>query len=89
MKHGLDGLDFPTYLKQNFNFQEAADLHQAAHLDTLEDLFAANGPYSEVISQLALRIITYECPLDAILAIYFLSVTGHMTNFSPTSGLRR
>ena len=25
-----------------------------------------------------LRIITYEYPLDAILAIYFLSVTGHL-----------
>ena len=78
VEHGRDGLDSPTYFKQNFNVQEAADLYQAAHLDTLEDLFAANGPYTEVISQLALRIITYEYPLDAILAIYFLSVTGHM-----------
>ena len=26
----------PTYLKQNFNVQEAADLYQAAHLGNLE-----------------------------------------------------
>ena len=60
----------PTYLKQNFNVQEAADLYQAVHLHTLEDL-AEHGPYPKVISQFALRIITYEYPLDAILAIYF------------------
>ena len=60
-----------------------ADLYQAAHLGNLEDL-APNGPYPEVISQLALRIITYEYPLDAILAIYFLSVTGHMPDKFPT-----
>ena len=71
-------------MKQNFNVQEAADLYQAAHLGTLEDLFAANGLYPEVISELALRIITYEYPLDAILAIYFLSVTGHMPDKFPT-----
>ena len=84
VEHGPDGIDSPTYLKQNFNVQEAADLYQAAHLGTLEDLFAANGPYSEAVSQLALRIITYEYPLDAILAIYFLSVTGHMPDEFPT-----
>ena len=84
VEHGPDGLDSPTYLKQNFNVQEAADLYQAVHLGTLEDLFAANGPYPEVISQLALRITTYECPLGAILAIYFLSVTGHMPDKFPT-----
>ena len=84
VEHGPDGLDSPTYLKQNFNVQEAADLYQAVHLGTLEDLFAADGPYPEVISQLALRITTYEYPLDAILAIYFLSVTGHMPGQVPT-----
>ena len=41
-------------------------------------------PYPEVISQLALRITTYEYPLGAILAIYFLSVTGHMPDKFPT-----
>ena len=30
-----------TYLKQNFNVQEAADLYQAVHLGTLEDLSAS------------------------------------------------
>ena len=40
VEHGPDGLDSPTYLKQNFNVQEAADLYQAVHLGTLEDLFA-------------------------------------------------
>ena len=75
VEHGPDGFSSPTFLKQNFNGQEAADLYQAVHLHTLEDL-AEQGPYPKVISQLALRIITYEYPLEAILAIYFLSATG-------------
>ena len=36
-----------------------------------------------MISQLALRIITYEYPLEAILAIYFLSATGHLPDKFP------
>ena len=48
----------------------------------LEDL-AEQGPYPKVISQFALRIITYEYPLEAILAIYFLSVTGHLPDKFP------
>ena len=51
---GPDGRNSPTFLKQNFDVQEAA-----VHLHTLEDL-VENGPYPKVISQLALRIITYE-----------------------------
>ena len=43
----------------------------------MEDL-GDNGPYPNVISQLALRILTYEYPLEAILAIYYLSATGHL-----------
>ena len=35
---GPDGRNSPTYLKQNFDAQEAADLYQAVHLHTLEDL---------------------------------------------------
>ena len=80
--YGPDGRSSPTFLKQNFNVQEAADLYQAVHLHTLEDL-AENGPYPKVISQFALRIITYEYPLEAILAIYFLSVTGHLPDKFP------
>ena len=38
-----------------------------------------NSPYPEGINQLALRISTYKYPLGALLAIYFLSATGHMT----------
>ena len=56
---GPDGRNSPTYLKQNFDAQEAADLYRAVHLHTLEDL-GENGPYPKVISQLALRIITYH-----------------------------
>ena len=52
--YGPDGQLSPTYLKPSFNIQEAADLYQAAHLHTLEAL-AEDGPYSQVISQLALR----------------------------------
>ena len=74
---GPDGRNSPTYLKQNFDAQEAADLYQDAHLHTMEDL-GDNGPYPNVISQLALRILTYEYPLEAILAIYYLSATGHL-----------
>ena len=44
VEHGPDGLDSPTYLKQNFNVQEAADLYQALHLGTLEDLFCGEWP---------------------------------------------
>ena len=40
----------------------------------MEDL-GDNGLYPNVISQLALRILT---PLEAILAIYYLSATGHL-----------
>ena len=71
---GPDGRNSPTYLKQNFDAQEAADLYQAVHLHTLEDL-GENGPYPKVISQ---RIITYEYPLEAILAIHYLSATGYL-----------
>ena len=74
---GPDGRNSPTYLKQNFDAQEAADLYQDAHLHTMEDL-GDNGPYPNVISQLALRILTYEYPLEAILAIYYLSATEHL-----------
>ena len=35
---GPDGRNSATYLKQNFDAQEAADLHQDAHLHTMEDL---------------------------------------------------
>ena len=72
----------PTYLKPSFNIQEAADLYQAAHLHTLEAL-AEDGPCSQVISQLALRILTYEYPREAIQAIYFLSATGHLPDKFP------
>ena len=53
VEHGPDGRSSPTFLKQNFNGQEAADLYQAVHLHTLEDL-AEQGPYPKVISQFAL-----------------------------------
>ena len=55
VEYGPDGRSSPTFLKQNFNVQEAADLYQAVHLHTLEDL-AEHGPYPKVISQFALRI---------------------------------
>ena len=80
--YGPDGQLSPTYLKPSFNIQEAADLYQAAHLHTLEAL-AEDGPYSQVISQLALRILTCEYPREAIQAIYFLSATGHLPNKFP------
>ena len=79
--YGPDGQLSPT-LKPSFNIQEAADLYQAAHLHTLEAL-AENGPYSQVISQLALRILTYEYPREAIQAIYFLSATGYLPDKFP------
>ena len=82
MEQGPDGFSSPAFLKQNFNGQEAADLYQAVHLHTLEDL-AEQGPYPKVISQLALRIITYEYPLEAILAIYFLSPTSYLPHKFP------
>ena len=44
---------------------------------------AALSKKNKVISQLALRIITYEFPLEAILAIYFLSATGHLPDKFP------
>jgi len=52
-------------------------LYQEAQLGPLEELFDVNSPYPEGINQLALRISTYEYPLGALLAIYFLSATGH------------
>ena len=67
---GPDGRNSPTFVKQNFDAQEAAALYQDAHLHTMEDL-GDNGLYPNVISQLALRILTYEYPLEAILAIYY------------------
>ena len=38
---GPDGRNSPTYLKQNFDAQEAADLYRAVHLHTLEDFTIA------------------------------------------------
>ena len=65
-------------LKQNFDVQEAVQLYQEAKLGVLEELFDLNGPYPEGINHLALRICAYEYPLGALLAVYFLSATGHM-----------
>ena len=70
VEHGPDGCSSPSFVKQNFNGQEAADLYQAVHLHTLEDL-AEQGPYPKVISQLALRIITYEYPCVSATAMAF------------------
>ena len=83
VEHGPDGIDSPTFLKQNFDVLEAVHLYQEAQLGPLEDLFALNSPYPEGISQLALRISTYEYPSCALLAIYFLSATGHMPSKFP------
>ena len=74
-----DGIDSPTFLKQNFDVLEAVQLYQEAQLSPVEELFEMNSPYPDGINQLALRISTYEYPLGSLLAIYFLSVTGHMT----------
>ena len=84
MEHGPGGLDSPTFLKPNFDVQEAADLYKEAHLGALEDLFDVNGLYPAAINQLAFRICTYEYPLCALLAVYFLSATGHMPVKFPT-----
>jgi len=84
VEDGPDGLDSPTFLKQNFDVQEAVHLYHEAHLGPLEDLFEVNGPYPEGINQLTLRISTYEYPLCALLAVYFLSATGHMPAKFPT-----
>ena len=84
VEHGPDGLDSPTFLNQNFDVQEAVHLYKEAHLGPLEDLFDVNGPYPEGINQLTLRITTYEYPLAALLAVYFLSATGHMPAKFPT-----
>ena len=35
MEHGPDGLDLPTFLKQNFDVQKAVHLCQEAHLGPL------------------------------------------------------
>ena len=43
VEHGSDGLDSPTFLKQNFDVQEAVHLYHEAHLGPLEDLFEVNG----------------------------------------------
>ena len=80
MELGPDGLDSPIFLKQNFDVLEA--VHLKAQLGPLEDLFDVNGPCPEGISQLALRI-TYEYPLCVLLAVYFLSTTGHMPSKFP------
>ena len=71
---GPDGIDPPTFLKH---------LYQEAQLGPLEDFFDLNSPYPEGINQLALRICTYEYPPGAVLAIYFLSATGHMPSKFP------
>ena len=83
VEQGPDGIDSPTFLKQNFDVLEAVHLYQEAQLSPLEDLFDVNSLYPEGINQLALRISTYEYPLGALLAIYFLSATGHMPSKFP------
>ena len=83
VEQGPDGIDSPTFLKQNFDVLEAVHLYQEAQLGPFEDLFVVNSPYPEGINQLALRISTYEYPLGALLAIYFLSATGHMPSKFP------
>ena len=42
VEHGPDGLDSPTFLKQNFDVQEAVHLYQEAQLGPVEDLFDVN-----------------------------------------------
>jgi len=56
---------------------EAVHLYKEAHLDALEDLSDVTGLYPAAINHLAFRICTYEYLLCALLAVYFLSATGH------------
>ena len=42
---GPDGIDSPTFLKQNFDVVEAVHLYQEAQLGPLEDFFDLNSPY--------------------------------------------
>ena len=84
VEHGPDGLESPTFLKPNFAVQEAVQLYKEAHLDALEDLSDVTGLYPAAINHLAFRICTYEYPLCALLAVYFLSATGHMPGKFPT-----
>ena len=84
VEHGLDGFSFPTFLKQNFNGQEAADLYQAVHPHTLEDL-AEQGSASWR-SELSPMSIPWKPSLQSIVS----RLQGACRTSCPlTSGLRR
>ena len=90
VEHGPDGRSSPTFLKQNFNCQEAADLYQAAHLHTLEDL-AEQGPYPKGSSaSLRSGSSPMSIPWKPSLQFIFSRLQGICRTSSPTtSGLRR
>lgn len=89
VEKGPDGIGSPTYTKQNFCRQEAEQLYQETHLSPLDELFDVCSPSPEGISQLALRIGTYEYPLDALRVIHFLSVTGFLPPKFPLEQWRK
>ena len=89
VEHGPDGRSSPTFLEAELQRSRGSGSLSSCP-PTYPGRPGGARPLPKVISQLALRIITYEHPLEAILAIYFLSVTGHLPDkFPTTSGLRR
>lgn len=89
VEKGPDGIGSPTYTKQNFYRKEAEQLYQETQLSPLDELFDVCSPSPEGISQLALRIGTYEYPLDALRVIHFLSVTGFLPPKFPLEQWRK
>ena len=75
---GPDGIDSPSYLQINFDAMDAAQLYQSTHLLVLEELFQVNQPDPQGMNQAAIRISTYEYSVEALRAIYFLSITGFL-----------
>ena len=90
VEHGPDGFSSPTFLKQNFNGKEAADLYQAVHLHTLEDL-AEQGPYTPRSSaSWRSESSPMSIPWKPSLQSIFSRLQGTCRTSSPlTSGLRR
>ena len=90
VERGPDGLDSPTYLKQNFNVQEAADLYQDVHLGTLRIFLRQRALTLNALANWRSGSPPMSTPWVPSLQFIFFLPRGICRTSSPlTNGLRR
>ena len=90
VEQGPDGFSSPTFLKQNFNGQEAADLYQAVHLHTPWKTWRNKAPTPRSSASWRSESSPMSIPWKPSLQSIFSRPQGTCRTSSPlTSGLRR